>query len=266
MGNLSWVSYRVDFFIMVCDNCSVIKFSGKMIMDIAYLAALISAAIIKIAAVILCAIMCISVFFILFKGIKEHLDSKGFLSLLKTVGVISIILSIISLPLIILSLTTPSPLVVGIVGGIVGAISIIPLIVAYILLSITSKGLSQQPENYQHLFLTSLLLFIGNIIAGAFIAVSGVFPICKVDSLSSLSAALESLPAVGIHALALTIATAIGVVIVIDLAKQAKEYISGKIMQAEKESVTDTHKEPDSKVDEAKEGNVKNERKVPLLP
>ncbi|MCE4150033.1 hypothetical protein LCQ43_05310 [Wolbachia endosymbiont of Drosophila melanogaster] len=103
-------------------------------MNIAYLAALIAATIIKIAAVILCAIMCISIFFILFKGIKEHLDSKGFLSLLKTVGVISIILSIISLPLIILSLTTPSPLVVGIVGGIVGAISIIPLIVAYILL------------------------------------------------------------------------------------------------------------------------------------
>ncbi len=37
-------------------------------MNIAYLAALISAAIIKIAAVILCAIMCISIFFILFKG------------------------------------------------------------------------------------------------------------------------------------------------------------------------------------------------------
>lgn len=53
---------------MVCDNCCVIKFSGKVIMNIAYLAALIAAAIIKIAAVILCAIMCISIFFILFKG------------------------------------------------------------------------------------------------------------------------------------------------------------------------------------------------------
>ncbi len=237
---------------MVCDNCSVIKFSGKVIMNIAYLAALIAAAIIKIAAVILCAIMCISIFFILFKGIKEHLDSKGFLSLLKTVGVISIILSIISLPLIILSLTTPSPLVVGIVGGIVGAISIIPLIVAYILLSITWKGLSQQPDDYQPLFLTPLL-FIGNIVVGAFIAASGAFPICKIDSLTSLSAALESLLAVGIHALALTVATTIGVAIVIELAKQAKEYMSGKIMQAEKEPVTDTHEEPGSKMEETEE-------------
>lgn len=240
---------------MVCDNCSVIKFSGKVIMNIAYLAALIAAAIIKIAAVILCAIMCISIFFILFKGIKEHLDSKGFLSLLKTVGVISIILSIISLPLIILSLTTPSPLVVGIVGGIVGAISIIPLIVAYILLVAISNTLTKktEPDNHQSSFLTSLLLFIGNIIAGAFIAASGAFPICKVDSLSSLSTALESLLAVGIHALALTIATTIGVAIIIELAKQAKEYISGKIMQAEKEPVTDTHEEPGSKMEETEE-------------
>jgi hypothetical protein len=54
---------------------------------------------------------------------------------------------------------------VGIVGGIVGAISIIPLIVAYILLSIAWKGLTQQPNDYQPLFLTPLL-FIGNIVVG----------------------------------------------------------------------------------------------------
>jgi hypothetical protein len=49
---------------MVCDSCSVIKFGGKVIMDIAYLTALI-------AAVILCAIMCISIFFILFRELKN---------------------------------------------------------------------------------------------------------------------------------------------------------------------------------------------------
>lgn len=69
---------------------------------------------------------------------------------------------------------------------------------------------------------------------------------------------------VGIHALALTIVTAIGVAIVIELAKQAKEYISGKIMQAEKEPVTDTHEEPGSKMEEAEEEKaVRDEREVP---
>ncbi len=252
---------------MVCDNCSVIKFSGKVIMDIAYLAALISAAIIKIAVIILYAIICIGILFMLFKGIKELLDSKGFLSLLKTVGVISIILSIISLPLIILSLTTPSPLIVGIVGGIVGAISIIPLIAAYIFLSIAWKTLTQQPEDYQLLFFIPLL-FIGNIVAGACIAASGTFSICKIDSLTSLSAALESLSMVGIHALALAIVTAIGVAIVIELAKQAKEYISGKIMQPKEESVgpSATYEAPGSKMEKEKEEKIaKNGQKVPLL-
>lgn len=135
--------------------------------------------------------------------------------------------------------------------------------IANILLSITWKGLTQQPDDYQPLFLTPLL-FIGNIVAGAFIAASGVFPICKVDSLTFLSAALESLLAVGTHTLALTIATTIGVAIVIELAKQAKEYISGKIMQAEKEPVTDTHEEPGSKMEEAKEEKTAgDEREVP---
>ncbi len=47
-------------------------------MNIAYLAALIAAAIIKIAAVILCAIMCISIFFILFKELKNSQIQKDF--------------------------------------------------------------------------------------------------------------------------------------------------------------------------------------------
>lgn len=104
----------------------------------------------------------------------------------------------------------------------------------------------------------SPLLFVGNIVAGACIAASGAFSICKVDSLTSLSAALESLSMVGIHALALTIVTVIGVAIVIELAKRAKEYISGKITQPEEklvessnDYVKDETSKPDSKIEEA---------------
>ncbi|WP_225538077.1 hypothetical protein [Wolbachia endosymbiont of Mansonella perstans] len=68
------------------------------------------------------------------------------------------------------------------------------------------------------------MMFIGNIVAGACIAASGAFSMCEVDSLTSFSAALESLSIVRIHALALTIVTAIEVAIVIELAKKAKEH------------------------------------------
>ncbi|MCM1001164.1 MAG: hypothetical protein KTV72_02405 [Wolbachia endosymbiont of Melophagus ovinus] len=156
-------------------------------------------------------------------------------------------------------------------GGIVGAISIVPLIAAYVFLSIAWKGLTQQPDDYQPLFLAPLLL-IGNIVAGACIAASGAFSICKVDSLTSLSAALESLSMVGIHALALTIVTAIGVAIVIELAKRAKGYISGKITQPEEKlvessnnHVKDETPKPDSKIGEAetKEKTARNEEVPP---
>ncbi|MDM8334991.1 hypothetical protein [Wolbachia pipientis] len=104
------------------------------------------------------------------------------------------------------------------------------------------------------------LLFIGNVVDAVYIATSGAFSICKVDSLTSLSAAPESLSMVEINTLALMISTAIVVAIVITLAKQAKEYIAGKITQPKEESV-----EPS--MDGAKEEKIaeNNEEKVPLL-
>ncbi|MCA4775211.1 hypothetical protein IHO40_03800 [Wolbachia endosymbiont of Mansonella ozzardi] len=101
-------------------------------------------------------------------------------------------------------------------------------------------------------------MFIGNIVSRAYIAASGAFSMCEVDSLTSFSAALESLSIVRIHALALTIVTAIGVAIVIELAKKAKEYTSGKMTQPEEklvessnDYVKDETPKPDSKIKEA---------------
>ncbi|NEV49673.1 hypothetical protein EUZ93_04245 [Wolbachia pipientis] len=84
---------------------------------------------------------------------------------------------------------------VGIVGGIVGAISIIPLIVAYILLSIAWKGLTQQPNDYQPLFLTPFL-FIGNIVVGAIISSSGGSASAKLEVMKSAGIAIAETPAV----------------------------------------------------------------------
>ncbi|WP_353275421.1 hypothetical protein [Wolbachia endosymbiont (group A) of Pipizella viduata] len=181
---------------------------------------------------------------------------------LAMLGVAAIIGAIIGTLIgLLLSFTSLSPLIIG---GTVGAIYVVPLIAAFI--TILLYPIPYERHSGLTLKETACLagLFIGNIVAGAFIAASGAFPICKVDSWSSLSTALESLLAVGIHALALTIATAIGVAIVIELAEQAKEYISGKIMQAEKEPVTDTHEEPGSKMEEAEEEKTAGDkREVP---
>ncbi|CAG5057306.1 unnamed protein product [Parnassius apollo] len=143
---------------------------------------------------------------------------------LAMLGVAAIIGAIIgTLVVLLLSFTSLSPLIIG---GSVGDIYVVPLIAAFI--TILLYPIPYERHSGLTLKETSCLagLFIGNIVAGAFIAASGAFPICKVDSWSSLSAALESLLAVGVHALALTMATAIGVAIVIKLAEQAKEYIS----------------------------------------
>ncbi|MBA8766599.1 MULTISPECIES: hypothetical protein [Wolbachia] len=170
---------------------------------------------------------------------------------LAMLGVAAIIGAIIGTLIgLLLSFTSLSPLIIG---GTVGAIYVVPLIAAFI--TILLYPIPYERHSGLTLKETACLagLFIGSVAAGVGLVACGLTPIIKVDSLSSLSTTVSSLLAMGATIPVLLIATAIGVAIVIELAKQAKEYISGKIMQAEKEPVTDTHEEPGSKMEEAKE-------------
>ncbi len=167
---------------------------------------------------------------------------------LAMLGVAAIIGAIIGTLIgLLLSFTSLSPLIIG---GTVGAIYVVPLIAAFI--TILLYPIPYERHSGLTLKETACLagLFIGSVAAGVGLVACGLTPIIKIDSLSTT---VSSLLAMGATIPVLLIATAIGVAIVIELAKQAKEYISGKIMQAEKEPVTDTHEEPGSKMEEAKE-------------
>ncbi len=167
---------------------------------------------------------------------------------LAMLGVAAIIGAIIGTLIgLLLSFTSLSPLIIG---GTVGAIYVVPLIAAFI--TILLYPIPYERHSGLTLKETACLagLFIGSVAAGVGLVACGLTPIIKVDSLSTT---VSSLLAMGATIPVLLIATAIGVAIVIELAKQAKENISGKIMQAEKEPVTDTHEEPGSKMEEAKE-------------
>lgn len=134
-------------------------------------------------------------------------------------AIIGVIVSIL-IGLALITLTSLSPLIIG---GIVGGISVVPLIADLIAIS-----LSTGPHNSsisESLKETAYLggLFIGSVATGIGLVACGVTPITK-----SLLTTANSLLAIGITTLILPIVAAVVIGTVIKFAERVKKYISNK--------------------------------------
>ncbi len=132
-----------------------------------------------------------------------------YLAILGIAVVIGAIVSILT-GLALSTLTSLSPLMIG---GIVGAVSVAPLIVTFI-----KAPLSDNDRRVSDLTLKEIAclagLFIGSVAVG--VVLGSVAPIVKVNSLSSLSTTMNSLIAIGFAAPVLPIVAAIGIAIALD--------------------------------------------------
>ncbi|MDR2978162.1 MAG: hypothetical protein LBU56_01845 [Rickettsiales bacterium] len=149
------------------------------------------------------------------------------LNYLMMVGIAAIIGAIVSIliGLVLSTLTSLSPLIIG---GIVGGISVVPLIAALI-----TTPPSAGPHNRNMSDSLKAIMYLGGLFTGSVITGIGpvaycVTPITKVDSLLSLSTTANSLLSIGVIALLFPIVAAIGVGIAIKLAGVVKKYISNK--------------------------------------
>lgn len=136
-----------------------------------------------------------------------------YLAILGIAVVIGAIVSILT-GLALSTLTSLSPLMIG---GIVGAISVAPLIVTFIKTPLSEfadcKG--HRVSDFTLKEIACLAgLFIGSVAVG--VVLGSVAPIVKVDSLSSLSTTMNSLIAIGFAAPVLPIVAAIGIAIALD--------------------------------------------------
>lgn len=154
--------------------------------------------------------------------------SKVFgLNYLMMVGIAAIIGAIVSIliGLVLSTLTSLSPLIIG---GIVGGISVVPLIAALITTPPSAGPHNRNMSDSLKAIMFLGGLFTGSIITGIGLVAYGVTPITKVDSLLSLSTTANSLLSIGVIALLFPIVAAIGIGIAIKLAGVVKKYISNK--------------------------------------
>ncbi|MFP3035514.1 MAG: hypothetical protein ACEY3A_00430 [Wolbachia sp.] len=171
------------------------------------------------------------------------------LNYLMMVGIAAIIGAIVSLliGLVLSTLTSLSPLIIG---GIVGGISVVPLIAALITAP-PSAGLHNHNMSDSLKAIMYLVgLFTGSIITGISLVTYGVTPITKVDSLLSLSTTANSLLSIGVIALLFPIVAAMGIGIAIKLAGVVKKYISNKQIKPSEEEPRPPQQVPDSKLSE----------------
>lgn len=143
------------------------------------------------------------------------------------VGIAAIIGAIVSIliGLVLSTLTSLSPLIIG---GIVGGISVVPLIAALITTPPSAGPHNRNMSDSLKAIMFLGGLFTGSIITGIGLVAYGVTPITKVDSLLSLSTTANSLLSIGVIALLFPIVAAIGIGIAIKLAGAVKKYISNK--------------------------------------
>ncbi|WP_395463515.1 hypothetical protein [Wolbachia endosymbiont of Cantharis cryptica] len=139
---------------------------------------------------------------------------------LAMLGIALIIGSIVSI-LIGLALSTLTSLSPLMIGGIVGTISVVPLIATFIKTPL-SEFADCNDYRISGLILKEIAcltgLFIGSVAVG--VGLGSVVPIVKVDSLSSLSTTMNSLIAIGFAAPVLPIVAAIGAAIALDKIKK----------------------------------------------
>jgi len=149
------------------------------------------------------------------------------LNYLMMVGIAAIIGAIVSIliGLVLSTLTSLSPLIIG---GIVGGISVVPLIAALITIPPSAGPHNRNMSDSLKAIMFLGGLFTGSIITGIGLVAYGVTPITKVDSLLSLSTTANSLLSIGVIALLFPIAATIGIGIAIKLAGVMKKYISNK--------------------------------------
>ncbi|WP_395463514.1 hypothetical protein [Wolbachia endosymbiont of Cantharis cryptica] len=149
------------------------------------------------------------------------------LTYLIMVGTASIIGAIVSI-LIGLALSTLTSLSPLIIGGIVGGISVVPLIAALITTPPSADSHNRNISESLKAIVYLGSLFIGSVVTGIGLVAYGITPITKLDSLLSLSTTVNSLLAIGVIALLFPIIAATGVGIAIKIAEGAKKYISNK--------------------------------------
>ncbi|MGL9760870.1 MAG: hypothetical protein ACR5LB_01375 [Wolbachia sp.] len=149
------------------------------------------------------------------------------LNYLMMVGIAAIIGAIVSIliGLVLSTLTSLSPLIIG---GIVGGISVVPLIAALITTPPSAGPHNRNMSDSLKAIMYLDGLFIGSVITGIGLVAYGVTPITKVDSLLSLSTTANSLLSIGVIALLFPIVATIGIGITIKLAGVVKKYISNK--------------------------------------
>lgn len=168
---------------------------------------------------------------------------------LTILGIAVIIGAIIStlIGLALSTLTSLSPLMIG---GIVGAISVVPLIATFI-----KESLACNDRRISDLTLKEIAclagLFIGSVAVG--VGLGSVAPIVKVDSLSSLSTTLDSLIRIGCAAPVLPIVAVIGIAIALDKIKRLMK-------SSEKEPSRLTEEESQNLSNELKEARYNNIR------
>ncbi|MGL9689209.1 MAG: hypothetical protein ACR5K6_05795 [Wolbachia sp.] len=149
------------------------------------------------------------------------------LNYLMIVGIAAIIGAIVSIliGLVLSTLTSLSPLIIG---GIVGSISVVPLIAALITTPPSAGPHNRNMSDSLKAIMYLGGLFTGSVITGIGLVAYGVTPITKVDSLLSLSITANSLLSIGVIAPLFPIVAAIGIGIAIKLAGVVKKYISNK--------------------------------------
>ncbi|MGL9718958.1 MAG: hypothetical protein ACR5K9_10280 [Wolbachia sp.] len=149
------------------------------------------------------------------------------LNYLMMVGIAAITGAIISIVigLVLSTLTSLSPLIIG---GIVGGISVVPLIAALITTSPSADSHNRNISKSLKAIMCLGGLFIGSIVTGIGLVAYGITPITKLDSLLSLSTTANSLLTIGATALLFPIVAAILVGVAIKITEGVKKYISNK--------------------------------------
>ncbi|MGL9718697.1 MAG: hypothetical protein ACR5K9_08755 [Wolbachia sp.] len=148
------------------------------------------------------------------------------------------------------TLTSISPLIIG---GIVGGISVVPLIATFIKepLSEFAACNNRRISDFTLKEIACLAgLFIGSVAVG--VGLGSVAPIVKVDSLSSLSTTMNSLIVIGLAAPVLPIVAAIGIAIASNKIKKLMEP-----SEKEPRSPKKTKEESQNLSNELKEINIR---------
>ncbi|NSX83603.1 hypothetical protein GOM44_04645 [Wolbachia endosymbiont of Atemnus politus] len=183
------------------------------------------------------------------------------LNYLMMVGIAAITGAIISIliGLILGTFTSLSPLIIG---GIVGGISVVPLIAALITTPPSTDSHNRNISESLKAIMYLGSLFIGSIVTGIGLVAYGITPIIKLDSLSSLSTTANSLLIIGATALLFPIVTAIVVGITIKITEGVKKYISNKGPSEEDRSSQQIKPErlPDSELSEVSCDNIKDKQ------